>query len=367
MYTHRTNHSQKDASRRDTVTHSADLANRAHAGTTLKKTRRQSSRLRRGLLALAGVAASYMYAPLPIAASDSRTPVVASFSILADLTREVGGDRVSVTSLVGPGGDVHVFSPAPADAARIANARLLVTNGLALEGWLPRLMSASGAKAPIVVASKGINAAHMDETASAHDHTGEDHASHDHGTHDHGTHDHGNLDPHAWQDVANVKAYVRNIRDGLIAVDPDGRASYETNADAFLARLDTLDAELRRRMSAIPAERRRIVTTHDAFGYFGRAYGLQLTAPQGRSTEAEASAADVARVIREIRATKAPAVFVENISDPRLMQRIGKETGAIVGGRLYTDSLSPPDGPAPTYIHMMRRNMETLEKALQPR
>jgi len=293
------------------------------------------------------------------AASDGdRLPVVASFSILADLVRQVGGGRVEVTTLVGPGGDAHVFSPAPADAKRIAAAGLIVTNGLTLEGWLPRLISASGAKAPVIVASKGVNAAHLDENAPGHVHDAAPDHSHGHG--------HGGLDPHAWQDVVNVKTYVRNIRDGLIAVDPAGREVYESNAAAYLARLDELDADIRRRMAAIPAARRRIITTHDAFGYFGRAYGLGLIAPQGLSTDTEASAADVARVVRQIRAEKAPAVFLENIADPRLMARIARETGVRVGGQLYTDSLSPADGPAASYIAMMRSNVGTLEKALAP-
>ncbi|GHE46148.1 metal ABC transporter substrate-binding protein [Camelimonas fluminis] len=292
------------------------------------------------------------------AGAAGKVPVVASFSILADLAHQVGGDRVDVTALVGPGGDVHVFSPAPADAKRIAAARLIITNGLALEGWLPRLISASGAKAPVIVASKGVNAAHLDEKAPGHVHDAA--PDHNHG------HDHGGLDPHAWQDVANVKIYVRNIRDGLIAADPAGRDAYENNAAAYLARLDELDADIRRRMAAIPADHRRIITTHDAFGYFGRAYGLGLIAPQGLSTDTEASAADVARVVRQIRAEKAPAVFLENIADPRLMARIARETGVKTGGQLYTDSLSLPDGPAASYIDMMRSNVGTLEKALAP-
>lgn len=313
---------------------------------------------RRTLLVAALVLSAASLPALPAFASGDQapTPVVASFPILADLTREVGGDRVEVTSLVGPGGDVHVFSPAPADAKRIAGAKLIVTNGLALEGWLPRLISASGAKAPVIIASAGVKAAHVDEADPKHIHKDADSAGHNH----------GGLDPHAWQDVANAMIYVRNIRDGLISVDPDGRATYENNASAYLARLEALDAEVRRKMAEVPANRRRIITTHDAFGYFGRAYGLALTAPQGLSTESEASAADVARVIRQIRGEKAPAVFLENISDPRLMDRIAKETGARVGGRLYTDSLSPADGPAPTYIDMMRHNVDTLARALTP-
>jgi zinc/manganese transport system substrate-binding protein len=177
-------------------------------------------------------------------------------------------------------------------------------------------------------------------------------------------HDHGALDPHAWQSVGNVKLYVANIRDGLIAADPAGKADYEANAAAYLAKLDALDREVKAAVAAIPRDRRKIITSHDAFGYFEKAYGVSFIAPQGVSTEAEASAKDVARIIQQIRRDKIPAVFLENVSDPRLIERIAKESGAKVGGRLYSDALSGEGGPAGTYIDMMRHNIRALSAAL---
>jgi zinc/manganese transport system substrate-binding protein len=295
---------------------------------------------RRFILSL--VAAAALFCALPAAAqTPAPVGVVASFSILGDLVRQVGGDRVKVVALVGPNGDAHVFQPSPADARTLAGAKLVVVNGLGLEGWIDRLVKASGTRAPVVTASAGVT-----PLASAEDGGGR------------------HADPHAWQDVANAKVYVGAIRDGLSGVDPAGKAVFEERAAAYLAKLDALDAEIREALSRIPADRRRIVTTHDAFAYFGRAYGVAFVAPQGVSTEAEASARDVARIIRQIRAEKVPAVFLENVSDPRLMQRITRETGAKIGGRLYSDALSEQDGPAGTYIEMMRNNIRELSAAL---
>lgn len=285
------------------------------------------------MLALAVAALAFAARPSG-ARADGPIPVVASFSVLADFVRQVGGDRVTVTALVGPDGDAHVFQPSPADAKALAAAQLVVINGLGLEGWIPRLVKASGSKAAVVTATQGIAAMAMDEEEA--------------GQHRHLT------DPHAWQDVANARLYVIAIRDGLKAADPEGARLYEANATAYLAALDALDREVRAVIARLPADRRRIITTHDAFGYFGRAYGFQFIAPQGVSTESEASARDVARIIRQIRAERVPAVFLENVSDPRLMERIARESGARVGGRLYSDALSPPGGPAGTYIDMMR-------------
>jgi zinc/manganese transport system substrate-binding protein len=271
--------------------------------------------------------------------------VVATFSILADLAKNVGGDRVEVSSLVGPDGDAHVYAPTPADGRRLADAALVVANGLKLEGWMGRLIRSSGTKARIVEAAKGVLPIKAEE----------------HG-HDHGGH--AEVNPHAWQSVANAKIYVANIRDGLIAADPAGKASYEANAAAYLARLDELDAEIRAAVGRIPRDRRKIITSHDAFGYFQKAYGIAFVAPQGVSTEAEASAKDVGRIIQQIRRERIPAVFLETITDPRLAERIAKESGAKVGGRLYSDALSAPDGPAGTYIDMMRHNIRALGAAL---
>jgi len=287
----------------------------------------------------------------PACAQDNapqKLPVVASFSILADIVKNVGGDRVDVKSLVGPNADAHVYSPSPADAKTLADAKLVVTNGLGFEGWIGRLIKSSNSKAPNLVLSKGIKPRKL---AGGH--------QHDHG------HNHGNGDPHAWQSVANVKIYVANLRDGLIAADPAGKAAYEANAAAYLAKLDALDREVRERIAGIPADRRKIITTHDAFGYFKDAYGVEFIAPQGVSTDSEASARDVARIIQQIRKQKIPAVFLENVSDPRLLKRIAEETGAKMGGTLYSDALTDEKGPAPTYIDLIRHNIRTLSAALQ--
>ena len=289
----------------------------------------------------------------PAFAAD-RLPVVASFSILGDMVSRVGGDRVSVTTLVGPDGDAHVYEPTPNDVKAVAGAKLLVVNGLGFEGWMSRLAEASGYAGPVTVASEGVKPREMAEEEDHHDHAEADHAAHDH---------HG-VDPHAWQDVANAVTYVKNIAAGLDAADPDGKATYDANATAYVAELEALDAEVRAAMAALPADRRKIITSHDAFGYFGAAYGLELLAPEGVSTESEATAADVAGIIRQIREDAIPAIFVENIKDRRLVDQIAAETHAVVGGELYTDALSAKDGPAPTYVDMIRHNIGTLTEAL---
>ncbi len=262
--------------------------------------------------------------------------VVASFSIIGDLVRNVGGDRISVTTLVGPNGDVHVYTPAPADAKKIADAKLLVVNGLGLEGWLPRLVQSSGSKAVIVTATDGITPLKIGEAA----------------------------DPHAWQSVADARIYVANIRDALVAADPAAAAAFRANAAGYLAKLDALDREVRSSVAQIPPARRKVISTHDAFGYFAAAYGIEFIAPLGVSTESEASARDIAGIITQIRTEKIPAVFLENISDVRLIRRISAETGARIGGTLFSDSLSDEKGDAPTYIELVRHNIKALTSAL---
>jgi zinc/manganese transport system substrate-binding protein len=271
----------------------------------------------------------------PLRAED-RLNVVASFSILADFVKNVGGDKVNVVTLVGPNGDVHVYTPASSDAKKNADARILFINGLGLEGWLPRLVQSAGSKATIVTASNGI-------------------APIKHGS---------DADPHAWQSVPNVKIYVGNIRDALIAADPADTAVFRANAERYLGELDTLDANVRSAIARIPLERRKVITTHNAFGYFAAAYGVEFVAPVGVSTETEPSARDIADLIRQIKADKIPAVFLENLSDDRLIARIAAETGAKSGGTLYSDSLSGEKGPAPTYIDLIRHNIKALTSAL---
>jgi zinc/manganese transport system substrate-binding protein len=262
--------------------------------------------------------------------------VVASFSIIGDFVGNVGGDRVRVTTLVGPNGDVHVYTPAPADARKIADAKLLIVNGLGLEGWLPRLVQSSGSKAVIVTATDGITPLKHDQAA----------------------------DPHAWQSVADARIYVANIRDALVTADPADAAAFRANAATYLAKLDALDREVRGLVAQIPPARRKVISTHNAFGYFAAAYGVEFVAPLGVSTESEASARDLAAIITQIRNQKIPAVFLENISDVRLIRRISAETGAKIGGTLFSDSLSDEKGDAPTYIELVRHNIKALTSAL---
>jgi len=262
--------------------------------------------------------------------------VVASFSILGDFVRTIGGDRVNVTTLVGPDSDVHVYTPAPSDAKRIADAKLVIVNGLGLEGWLPRLVQSSGSKATIVTASTGIAPLKLGSAA----------------------------DPHAWQSVPNAKVYVTDIANALAAAEPDDAELFRTQAKTYLEKLEALDREVREAVAKIPPERRKVISTHDAFGYFAAEYGVQFVAPLGVSTETEPSARDIAGIIGQIKAQRIPAVFLENISDDRLIRRIAAETGAKVGGTLISDGLTGEKGPAPTYIDMVRHNIKALTSAL---
>ena len=282
------------------------------------------------------------------AMAQEKLPVVASFSIVGDLVQQIGGNRVNVTTIVGPDADAHGYQPKPGDAKAVATARILFVNGLGFDNWMQRLQKSSGSKAQLVVVSTGI--VPLKEQGKGHGHG----------------HDHGSVDPHAWHDVANLKRYATTIRDALVAADPAGKADYDARLAVYETALTALDTEIKTAVAAIPADRRKIVTAHDAFGYFGRAYGIAFLAPQGVSTETQPSAQDIARIIRFIRETKAPAVFIETISDPRQMERIAQESGAKIGGKLYSDALSPPNGPAGTTIDMIRTNIRELNKALAP-
>jgi len=269
---------------------------------------------------------------------------VASFSILGDMLRQVGGDRVEVITLVGPNGDAHVYQPTPTDAKHLSEAKVLVINGLGFEGWIARLEQSSGFKGLVVTASKGVKTQQMTEEEEGKPKKV--------------------ADPHAWQSLANGRIYAENIRDGLIKADPEGKAAYEANTSKFIAAIDELEPQAKAAFEKIPAPKRKIITSHDAFGYFGVAYGIELIAPQGVSTESEASAKDVAKIIRQIKAEKIPAVFLENVTDKRLLEQISRETGARIGGELYSDALSEENGPAPTYLEMVRHNVKTLTDAL---
>jgi zinc/manganese transport system substrate-binding protein len=293
------------------------------------------------------IASALALATIPAFAQGTKVHVITSFSILRDITEAVGGERVFARSLVAEGEDSHVYRPTPGDGKIVANSDLVISNGLKFDTWMNRLVQSTATKAPFVEAARGVK-----ERA--------DKSSHSHG------HNHGGLDPHAWQSVANVKIYATNIRDALIAADPGSKALYEANATKYLADLDALEGEIRAEIAKIPADRRKVITSHDAFGYFQDAYGIQFIAPRGISTEAEPTARDVGNIIKQIKRDKISAVFIENLTNPRLMQRIAQESGAKIGGTLYSDALSAKDGPAPTYIQMMRHNIKTISAALLP-
>jgi zinc/manganese transport system substrate-binding protein len=268
---------------------------------------------------------------------------VASFSILGDMVARIGGDRVAVTTIVGPNADTHVYEPKPSDAAAVAGADIFFVNGLGFEGWMDRFVQSTGYVGQLVVASDGVATHEMDEDGET------------------------VTDPHAWQSLTNGALYVQNIAKGLCVVDAAGCETYTANATAYTAELTALDATVREQLETVPLEQRKVITTHDAFGYFAEAYGVTFLAPEGISTDAEPSAADVARLIIQIKSEGVHALFVENMSDPRLVQQIADETGVTLGGELYADALSPSDGPAPTYLDMFRHNVGLLIPAMEGR
>jgi zinc/manganese transport system substrate-binding protein len=285
---------------------------------------------RAGLLGL-----SLAVLSLPAAAAD-KLQVVTSITVLADIAKQVGGDTVEVRSLVGPNGDAHVYEPTPQDAQAVTKASLVVVNGLELEGWMDRLVAASGTKATVVVATEGVPTRKMDEDGQE------------------------ITDPHAWNSAANGAIYAANIAKALAAADPAHAATYQANGAKYEAELKDLDAWARREVATIPAAKRKVITSHDAFGYLGAAYGIEFHAPVGFSTESEASAGDIARLIDQIKQEHIKAVFIENATDPRLVQQVAKASGAEMGGELYAEALSTEDGPASTYAKMFRYNISIL-------
>ncbi|MBF0284348.1 MAG: metal ABC transporter substrate-binding protein [Magnetococcales bacterium] len=301
-------------------------------------------------LGLAWVAAL----PLP-AWAGSPLQVTASFSILADLTRQVGGDEVTVHTLVGPDGDAHVYQPTPAAARQLLASGMFVINGLGFEGWIPRLVKASGFQGILVVASQGIDPLRK---GNDHDEANENHSPRQ--DHDHG----GGADPHAWHDLANGRIYLANIAAGLIRLAPERAEIFRANLQRADQELADLDRWVRSELESLPPARRKVITTHDAFGYLARAYGLVFLAPVGISSDAEPSARDLARLALQAKKEGIRAIFLENMTNPRLMQQLAREAGAKIGGTLHADALSPPDGPAPSYAQMIRRNITLLKQAM---
>lgn len=285
--------------------------------------------------------------------------VVATFSVLGDLVTQVGGNQIELSTLVGPNGDTHVFQPSPFDTEKVARADILVINGLEFEGWIERLQASSGFKGTLVIATSGINAIHLEDNDEEHAENKGNEEGHD------DEHDHGEYDPHAWHSVANAQIYVENIRSAFVQADPARGDFFNKQAKHYQKQLDALEQEIRNRLKNIPESKRKVITSHDAFGYLAHEYDLQFYAPQGASTESEASAADVASIITQIRKDKIKAVFVENVSDSRLIQQIVNETDAEMGGKLYSDALSDATENASTYIDMMKHNITTLSDALK--
>ncbi|MDP3083436.1 MAG: zinc ABC transporter substrate-binding protein [Rubrivivax sp.] len=292
---------------------------------------------RRKTLCLAGATLAALHPPA-LWAQAPAARVIASFSILADMAQELAPAGVQVTSLVGPDSDAHVYQPSPADGKRLAQADLVLINGLGFEGWIERMVKVSGYRGPVAVATQGI----QPRTGGHHD-----------------------ADPHMWQDLALARRYAGNISAAFAQRWPHRRDEIDRRSAEYVARLDQLDAQVRDWLGAVPRAQRRVITSHDAFGYFGSAYGVDFLAPQAWSTHSEPSAAAVARLIRQIKKDGVRAIFVENISDPRLVERIGREGGVRVGGTLYSDALSKPGGPAATYLQLFEHNARSLAAALQ--
>lgn len=287
-----------------------------------------------GLLVSSGVAVGFS-----AAAAAKTLNTVASFTVLADIVKQVGGDHVNVKSLVPPNGDPHEFEPSPDDAKSLKEADITFISGEGLEGWFEKLVTASGYQGKPIVVSNGIKTRTMEEDGKT------------------------ITDPHVWNSPVNVKVWVANIEKALISADPADAADFKANAKAYSQNLDALNTYAKSVLDTVPKDRRKILTSHDAFGYFGREYGVTFLSPVGLSTETEASAADVAKLIDQIKAEKVKTYFFENSNDSRLVTQIAKATGAQPGGELYVESLSKADGPAPTYEKMFRYNVDQLSKA----
>jgi zinc/manganese transport system substrate-binding protein len=280
------------------------------------------------------------YLPRPASAAEP-LPVVASFSILADLVKVVGGDRVNVTTLVGPNEDAHAFEPKPANAKAILGAKLLVMNGLNFEPWAPKLAKSANYKGTTLIASEGVQPRNMSGESSR-------------------DHNKTETDPHAWQDPSNVVIYIKNIAKSLTEADPEGARSYKLNSEIYLRELTALDQFAKEQLALILQPKRQVITSHNAFGYFAARYQIKFLAPQGINADSEPSAKEVALLIRQIKRDKIRAVFVENMSNPKLLAQITQDTGATLGPKLYVDALSGPTEPGATYLKMMRSNVTRL-------
>lgn len=272
---------------------------------------------------------------LPALAHDIK--IVASFSILGDMVEQVVGEHASVTTIVGPDADAHVYQPSVSDAKAVAEADVIFVNGLGFETWSDTLIAESGTDGTVFVATEGITPVMVD----------------------------GETDPHAWNALTNGVVYVQNIASAMSDTLPDHADKFKANADAYIAQLTALDTETKAKLAKLPDNRRTVVTAHDAFGYLADAYGLNFLAPVGIDTDAEPSAQELAALITQLREEKVAGLFVENITSPALVEQLSEETGIQIGGRLYSDALSERGGPATSYLAMFQHNLGTLLEALQ--
>ncbi|NIA88846.1 metal ABC transporter substrate-binding protein [Rahnella aceris] len=290
------------------------------------------------LLPVSLAVAALLSSPLAMAKTVN---AVASFSILGDIVQEVGGEHVKVTTLVGPDGDPHSFEPSPKDSKAINASDVVFVSGLGLEGWIDRLVTASGYKGHLVTASEGVNSRKMEEDGKQ------------------------ITDPHAWNSMANGVIYATNVMNALIKVDPEDADYFRHRGTAYIEQLQKLDAWAKTEFTGIPQSKRKVLTSHDAFGYFGQEYHVSFMAPVGFSTEAEASASGVASLIKQIKAEKVKTYFIENQTDPRLVKQIAAASGAEPGGELYPEALSGPKGPATTYVKAFKHNVETIVASMK--
>ena len=252
------------------------------------------------------------------------------------MVQNIGGNNIELTTLVGANGDGHIYEPTPADAKSVAAADVVFVNGLGFEGWIDRLVKASGYKGKVIIATKGIKDLKFE----------------------------GELDPHAWQDLSNGRIYIKNIKNALIDLDPKNSDLYKKNFIAYDKILESMDKSTKEQFADIPKKNRKVITSHDAFLYFGRAYGIDFRSPVGVTTESEPSAGELAALITEMREDEIKAVFAENITDPRLIKQLAREVNAQIGGTLYSDALSDNSEPANTYINMFKYNVNELATIL---
>lgn len=290
------------------------------------------------LLPVALSVAALLSSPLAMAKTVN---AVASFSILGDIVQEVGGDHVKVTSLVGPDGDPHSFEPAPKDSKSLASSDVVFVSGLGMEGWMDRLIGASGYHGKIIIASQGVDSRQMEDDGKT------------------------VTDPHAWNSMANGVIYANNVMNALIAADPEDADYFRQHGNAYIEQLKKLDVWAKQEFKGIPMNKRKVLTSHDAFGYFGKEYNVTFMAPVGFSTESEASASGVAGLIKQIKEEKVKTYFIENQTDPRLVKQIASATGAQPGGELYPEALSGPQGPATTYVKAFTHNVETIVASMK--